>query len=122
MPKPSIEPSEAVGNSGLHVQLGGRATSVIDPEAQGPRGGLGWRKRTIDALDPRGWEDFARAGEATISRGSTTLVPSKYPEYQWGVDGNPFAWIKQACVQIREVADRERIKRHPIIVKIKADE
>ena len=122
MSKPSIKPSAAVGNSGLHVQLGGRETSVIDPEAQGPSGGLGWRKRAVDALDPRGWEDFARTGQATISRGSTAVVAKKYPEYQWGVDGNPFDWIKQATAQIREANSRERISRQALFVKVKIKE
>ena len=119
MPKPSIKPSAAVGNSGLHVQLGGRATSVIDPQAQGPSGGLGWRKRAVDALDPRGWEDFARSGEATVSRGSTSVVASKYPEYRWGIDGNPFDWIKQATAQIKEAKSREHIRRQALVVKVK---
>jgi hypothetical protein len=122
MSKPSIKPSEAGRDSGLHVQLGGRATSVIDAETQGSSGGLGWRKRTAEVMDPRGWKDFARSGEATISRSGPAVVPKKYPEYQWGVDGNPFDWIKQASAQIREARSQERINRRPVVVKIKEHE
>ena len=122
MSESNIESSKAGGDSGLCIQLRGGQTPVIHPETKNSSGGLGWRKRAVDALDPRGWEDFTGTGEATISRGGPVLVPSKYPEYQWGVDGNPFEWIKQASAQIREAQSRERISRLPIFVKIKENE
>lgn len=47
----------------------------------------------------------------------TETAIRRFPEYVWGVDGNPFKWIVQASGQIKAAMRTDRIfKRTSIVV------